>query len=105
MVAAERYQPVLLSHDERINLHEGALLGRTTQIFSTALACTFMLMAGAGAAMWWRRRPQGKLDLRKRIASPVLPRGMKIGITALGLAMPLLGLSFVLAALIRPRSE
>ena len=88
-----------------IDMHEGSLLGRPTQIFSTVLACTFMLMAGAAAAMWWKRRPQGRLDFPKRIPAPALPRGVKIGITTLGLAMPLLGLSFVLAALTRPRSE
>ena len=88
-----------------VNLHEGSLFGRATQILSTALAGVFMLMAGAAAAMWWRRRPQGRLDLPKRIAAPTLPRGVKSGIVILGLALPLLGLSFVLAALARPRAE
>ncbi len=83
-----------------IDMHEGALLGRTTQILSTALACIFMLMAGAAAAMWWRRRPQGGLDFPKRIGRIALPGGLRAAIVISALLLPLAGLSMLVIAVL-----
>jgi uncharacterized iron-regulated membrane protein len=80
-----------------VDLHEGALFGRTTQIISTVLACVFMFVAAAGALTWWKRRPQGRLDLAKPFAGPRLSIGLKTVIVGLGLALPLLGLTFLIA--------
>ncbi len=81
-----------------ISLHEGQLFGRITQITSTLLACIFMLMAGAGVAMWWKRRPQGKLDWPQSVTAPPLPLELKAALIALGFVLPMLGLSFIMAA-------
>lgn len=78
-----------------INLHEGQLLGRTTQILSTALACTFMLMSGAGVVMWWKRRPEGRRDWPKPVPTPPLPRALKVTMLALSVLMPLFGISLL----------
>ncbi|HEY2342599.1 MAG TPA: PepSY domain-containing protein, partial [Chthoniobacteraceae bacterium] len=78
-----------------IDLHEGALFGRTTQILSTILVSFFMFIAAAGILTWWKRRPQGRLDLSKPVAAPSLPIGFKSVVVGLGLAMPLLGLTFL----------
>lgn len=84
-----------------INLHEGQLFGRVTQILSTALACIFMLMSAAGAVMWWKRRPQGKLDWPKRFERIRVPLMVKGGALALGLLLPLFGASLLLLGLER----
>jgi uncharacterized iron-regulated membrane protein len=83
-----------------INLHEGQLLGRVTQIASTLLASTFMLLAAAAITMWWKRRPQGRLDWPKRIAPVHLPTSVKLGAGTLGVLFPLFGASLVLCLLL-----
>ena len=87
-----------------IDIHEGNLLGFPTQIFSTLLASTFMLLAGAGAVMWWKRRPQGKLDRPRIIATPSLPSFLKICIAVLGIIMPMFGLAVVVIIAVNLRN-
>lgn len=82
-----------------IDLHEGALFGRATQVLSTLLACAFMLVAAAGIAAWVHRRPRGQLDLPKVVPRTPLPRGLRVALIAVGLCLPLLGLSLVLLTL------
>jgi uncharacterized iron-regulated membrane protein len=82
-----------------IDLHEGALFGRATQIISTALAGTFMFIAAAGAMMWWKRRPQGRLDFSMPSKLSVVPAAMRAGLLLVSLLMPLAGLSIALLAL------
>lgn len=82
-----------------IDLHEGALFGRVTQVLSTCLAGVFMFVAAAGALAWYRRRPQGRLDLPRIVPRQTLPRGLQAMLVALGLFLPLLGLSLVLLTL------
>lgn len=77
-----------------IDTHEGLLLGRPTQLLSTALTSAFMFLSAAAAVMWWKRRPQGSLDFPRVIPRPTLSNGVCILIVLLGLVMPLLGLSF-----------
>jgi uncharacterized iron-regulated membrane protein len=88
-----------------INLHEGALFGRVTQVLSTVLACAFMFIAAAGAVMWWKRRPNGRLDVPVIVPTPALPPVVKAAIVILGLVMPLLGLSFLLFAFCAPAAQ
>lgn len=80
-------------------MHMGTAFGRGNQIVSTLLACVFMVLAGAAAAMWWKRRPQGNLDFTVPGPAPNLPAAVKTGLALLGLLMPLAGLSIVLLAL------
>ena len=79
-----------------IDLHEGQLFGRITQMLSSLLACVFMLMAGAAVAMWWKRRPQGRLDWPKRIGRIVIPFRVKAAMLVLGLLFPLFGACLLL---------
>jgi uncharacterized iron-regulated membrane protein len=87
-----------------IDTHEGSLFGRPTQLLSTALACAFMFLSGAAAVMWWRRRPQGHLDFPRPVPCPALSYGVRALLVFLGIAMPLLGLSFFGVALLSQRS-
>ena len=77
-----------------IDGHEGLLFGRPTQVLSTVLAFAFMFLSGAAAMMWWKRRPQGRLDTPKLI--PIIPLGGKLTtiLVGLGILMPMLGVSF-----------
>ena len=86
-----------------INLHEGQLFGRVTQILSTVLACVFMLMAGAAMLMWWKRRPQGRLDWPRLVPRITLPLGVKLATAMIGLLLPLAGLTFVAIAFLLVR--
>jgi uncharacterized iron-regulated membrane protein len=79
-----------------INLHEGQLLGRVTQVVSTLLASTFMLLAAAAVIMWWKRRPQGKRDWPKRIAPIRVPMSLKLSACAFAVLFPLFGASLLL---------
>ena len=82
-----------------IDLHEGALFGRATQILSTLLASAFLFVAAAGALAWWWRRPQSRLDWPKLVPRQALPFGLRAMLVVLGLCLPLLGLSLVLLSL------
>ncbi len=76
-----------------IDMHEGSLIGLATKLLATALASIFMLMAGAAMTMWWKRRPQNKLDWPKHIGRIALPPSIRVSIVCLGLLMPLFGAS------------
>lgn len=78
-----------------IDLHEGALFGRTTQIIATTLACVFMFIAAAGVVTWWKRRPKGALDFSLPEKAPALPAALRGALSCLGLLMPLAGLSML----------
>ena len=80
-----------------IDLHEGQLFGRVTQVLSTLLALTFMLMAGSALLMWWKRRPQGRLDWPRLVPRITLPPTVKTAAVVLSILFPLFGLSVLLA--------
>ncbi|HLL91082.1 MAG TPA: PepSY-associated TM helix domain-containing protein, partial [Tepidisphaeraceae bacterium] len=57
-------------------LHTGAIFGRPTKALAL-LACLVLAAATvSGAAMWWLRRPQGRLGLPKRPTDARVPRGV-----------------------------
>ena len=82
-----------------IGLHEGRSLGRWS-FWGAALVCVAVIfMCLSGPVMWWRRRPRGATTLgapRGRLplrASPLLLAAA----LALGLLLPLFGLSLLVA--------
>lgn len=79
-----------------IDLHEGSLFGRITQISSTLLALIFMGIAGASALLWWMRRPKNLPSFRFPESAGKLPGSVVVILVILGLSMPLAGLSMVL---------
>lgn len=81
-----------------ISIHMGQAWGLANQIV-LLLACSAMvLLAVAGAVMWWKRRPAGALGV------PQVPSDWRIPRTLLGMAVvagvffPLVGLSMLLLA-------
>ena len=85
-----------------IGLHEGRTFGLWS-FWGAALMClAIMFMCVSGPLMWWRRRPRGagrigaprgRMPLR---ATPLLV----VGVVALGVLLPLFGISLVLVLLL-----
>ncbi|URW74772.1 PepSY domain-containing protein [Sphingomonas donggukensis] len=78
-----------------IAAHEGALFGWLNQLLNLLTALGLVLLSVSGVAMWWRRRPEGRLG-----APPdPLPRPAAYSfaalVTALGLLLPLFGASLL----------
>jgi uncharacterized iron-regulated membrane protein len=80
--------------------HEGQLFGWANQLLSLATAFGLILMSISAVVLWWRRRPEGVLGA----PVPSRMRPWSIGLIALvillGVALPLLGASIVVVALI-----
>lgn len=82
-----------------IALHEGAFLGLANQLFNLLVLLGLVLLSVSSVVLWWRRRPQGQLG------APA-PRGHRrrsvllvVATLALGMLVPLLGLSLVIVLL------
>ncbi len=84
-----------------IGLHEGRSFGTWSMVGTTLMCLAIVFSCVTGPLMWWRRRPsrsgsmgapRGRMPLR---ASPLL----LVGLVALGIFLPLFGLS-VLAILL-----
>ena len=65
--------------------------GLANQLLGTLAALGVLLLAVTGLAMWWQRRPAGKLAAPANVAS--LPRPVFLGTLALAVFLPLLAAS------------
>ena len=79
-----------------IAAHEGALFGIANQILGTLTALFLIVLAVSGTIMWWRRRPTGLLGAPLPLARPRFGAGLVAAIVALGVYMPLFGVTLVL---------
>jgi uncharacterized iron-regulated membrane protein len=94
-----------------VNLHEGTFFGRANQLFNTTVATALVWLSVTGFLGWYRRRPGAGLSAppkrSMRSPRPVVALGV-----ALGVLLPLLGLSmlcilivdFVFGRWLTPRS-
>jgi len=76
-----------------IAAHEGQLFGLANQLLGFGTALGLLTLCVSAVVMWWRRRPGGSLG----IPAPRVPEfrvglALRIGIVALGLLLPVLGL-------------
>ncbi|MDT7933541.1 MAG: PepSY domain-containing protein [Sphingomonadaceae bacterium] len=81
--------------------HEGRLWGRANQFANLVVALGLMALAGSGAVMWWKRKPADALGAPRAVPFRA-GAGFALLLGALGLLLPLLGLS-VLAILVIER--
>lgn len=85
-----------------IGLHEGRSLGLWS-FWGAALTCVAVIfMCVTGPVMWWRRRPRGAARLgapRGRMPLRTSPL-LAVGILALGVFLPLFGLSLLVVLLL-----
>lgn len=83
-----------------IGLHTGRQFGRINQFVMLAGCLAIIGLAISSLAMWWKRRPKGKL------AAPARRKSERIAVTTLGVAValgliyPLLGATMLVAAVI-----
>lgn len=90
------YGPVSKGVEWAIATHMGGQYGRANQLILFAGCLGIITLSVAGAVMWWKRRPDG------RLAAPPAPSPRAISVfalcaVALGLLFPLLGLSILVA--------
>jgi uncharacterized iron-regulated membrane protein len=84
-----------------IAAHEGQLFGLANQLLGFATALGLLTLCVSALVMWWRRRPGGSLGIpAPRVAEFRVGAALWIAIVALGLLLPVLGLSIVLLALL-----
>lgn len=83
-----------------IAVHEGALFGLANQLLCTATALLLVVLASSGATMWWRRRPTGLLGAPRYLAKPAGGAGLVTAVVALGICMPLFGVTLLLVFLV-----
>lgn len=83
-----------------ISIHEGHLFGRTNQVILLATAIALIGMSVSAIAMWWTRRPAGRLGAPRGRAErqPIL--GLFVLIGLLALLFPLFGTSLIAVLLL-----
>ena len=82
-----------------VAFHEGGLFGWLNQALGVIAALGVVLLSVTGAMMWWRRRPKGHVGTPPMPADKRLATGVVLLILALGLFLPMAGVT-LLAALI-----
>lgn len=86
--------------DWGVSVHQGREYGLANQLLMLAGCIALMLLCASGVAMWWKRRPAGRLAAPPRKADDHLAPGAVAIAAALGLLFPLLGASMLAAALV-----
>ncbi|HEY9338229.1 MAG TPA: PepSY domain-containing protein [Kribbella sp.] len=84
-----------------IALHEGRRVGVVNFWLTTAFCLGVMFMCVTGPLMWWRRRPKGNSlgAPRGRLPLRATP-GLAVLVVALGLLLPLFGLTLLVVLLL-----
>ena len=77
----------------------GNFFGRANQLLMLVPCVAIWLLAVSGIAMWWRRRPRG------RLGAPPAMSGARVGgllavLVVAGLLLPLFGASLLVLALV-----
>jgi len=79
-----------------IAIHEGTMFGWPNQVAALLAAIGSFLIAALGTALWWSRRPQGRLGGPPPREGVSLPRGAVWITCGLGVVFPLVGISMLL---------
>jgi uncharacterized iron-regulated membrane protein len=80
--------------------HEGQLFSPFNQILDLVTAVALVLVTTSAVVMWWSRRPKGVLGAPRALASPRLSLPVLVAIAALGVVLPLFGISLVVVVLL-----
>jgi uncharacterized iron-regulated membrane protein len=75
--------------------HEGQLFGLANQLLGAFTALSLIVVASAGAVLWWRRRPDGLLGAPLPAGRPRFGWAFIAGVVAMALLLPLFGLSLI----------
>ncbi|MFC7485963.1 PepSY-associated TM helix domain-containing protein [Knoellia sp. CPCC 206453] len=85
-----------------IALHEGRRFGTLNMVLTTVFCLAVIASCVTGPVMWWRRRPRGSGSVgapRGRMPLASSP-ALAVGIVALGIFLPVTGISLVLVLLL-----
>lgn len=83
-----------------IAAHEGQLFGPLNQALGVLAALGLMTLCVSAVVMWWQRRPSDTLGAPQRLPDERLAPGLALIIIALGIFLPVLGISLIVTALI-----
>ncbi len=92
------YGPLGRGLEWGINVHLGQQYGLANRLI-LALACAgIVLLCVSSAAMWWKRRPSGRLGVPPAPADPRRLRGVLVLLAIGGVVFPLVGASMLVMA-------
>jgi uncharacterized iron-regulated membrane protein len=83
-----------------VALHEGHLFGRLNQAILLLTALTLIGMSVSAVAMWWQRRPQGRLGAPRPIGEPRVIVGLVATVGLLAVLFPMFGATLLAVLLI-----
>lgn len=98
-IAFTDHNPVDRFVAQAVAFHEGALFGWLNLVTGVAAAIGVILISLTGAIMWWRRRPKGRIAVPPMPSDRRLAAGVVLLIVALGLFLPMAGLTLLIALL------
>jgi len=78
-----------------IAAHEGQLFGWANQLLGLFTAIGLVLLSVSAVVLWWRRRSVGALGAPEAIARPRLSVALVVIVLALGLYLPMFGVSLL----------
>ena len=82
-----------------IAVHEGTWLGLANQLANLAVLIGLVTLSVSSVVLWWRRRPVGRLGAPVAFAPLRHSRLLVGGVVALGVLMPLFGVTLALVVL------
>ena len=80
--------------------HEGHLFGWVNQLLGLLTAIGLVTLCVSAVVMWWHRRPDSALGAPALLPDERLGAGLAVLIIALGIFLPVLGVSLIVIALI-----
>jgi uncharacterized iron-regulated membrane protein len=83
-----------------VSLHEGHLFGRVNQAILLTTAIVLVGMSVSAVAMWWRRRPDGRLGAPRPAAERHRVIGLWVTIGLLAILFPMFGASLLAVLLV-----
>ncbi len=83
-----------------IAAHEGQLFGWPNQLLGLLTAGGLVLLSGSSVVLWWNRREPGELGAPKMAASPRFSIGLLVLVLALGVYLPLFGISMIVVLIV-----
>lgn len=82
-----------------VTFHEGALFGWLNQVVGVIAALGVVLISVSGAVMWWKRKPANRIGVPPMPAERRIAAGVIGLIIALGLFLPMAGVTLLIALL------